>query len=154
MTVPATFTSATPRFSLPILFPGQAQKEFFVNEAHVLLDALVHTHVHGIADIPPANPAEGDAWLVQPAGQGDWNGHDHTIAVFTAGGWRFILPRSGMRIFDSASGKQLHFDSLWKFAGEPGLPIGGSTVDLEAREAIGQLVAALRDLGLLARAQG
>lgn len=154
MTAPATFTSATPRFSLPILFPGQAQKEYFVNEAHVMLDALVHTHVHGIADIPPANPAEGDAWLVQPAGQGDWSGNGQTIAVFTAGGWRFILPRAGMRIFDSASGRQIHFDGSWKFAAEPGLPTGGATIDLEAREAVAQLVTVLRDLGLLARSPG
>lgn len=154
MTIPATFASATPRFGLPLLFSGQAQKEFFVNEAHVLLDALVHARVHGTADIPPPDPVEGEAWLVQPSGQGDWSGNAQSIAVFTAGGWRFIPPQPGMRVFDSASGRQLHFDDSWKFAADPGLPTGGTTVDLEARAAIGQLVAALRELGLFARTPG
>lgn len=154
MTNPATFAATTPRFGLPLLFPGQAQKEFFVNEAHVLLDALAHAHVHGTANIPPSDPAVGEAWLVQPSGQGDWSGHGQAIAVFTAGGWRFIVPQPGMRVFDSASGRQLHFDDSWKFAADPELPSGGTTVDLEARATIGQLITVLRDLGLLARAPG
>jgi len=151
MTLLASFASATPRFGLPLLFSGQAQKEFFVNEAHALIDARAHARVHGIADVPPVNPAAGDAWLVQPDGQGDWSGKAQTIAVFTAGGWRFIFPDQGMRIFDNALGRYLHFDGAWKYAEEPTLPIGGATVDLEARAAIGELIIALRAHGLLPR---
>lgn len=151
MTILASFASTTPRFGLPLLFSGQTQKEFFVNEAHVLLDALVHACVHGIADIPPAGPVEGDAWLVQPDGQGDWSGKAQTIAVFTAGGWRFLVPQHGMQIFDNALGRFLHFDGTWKYAEEPTLPVGGATVDLEARATIGQLIIVLREQGLLPR---
>ena len=32
----------TPRWALPFLFAGQAQKEMFHNEALVRIDALVH----------------------------------------------------------------------------------------------------------------
>lgn len=35
MTEPVVFTSASPRFAIPLLFAGQAQKEVFVNEAHL-----------------------------------------------------------------------------------------------------------------------
>src|SRR3990167_5848394 len=149
MTNLASFASATPRFGLPLLFPGQAQKEFFVNEAHALLDAMVHACVLGIADIPPVGPAEGDAWLVQPDGQGDWSGKGQAIAVFTAGGWRFVVPQHGMQLFDKALGRFFHFDDIWKYAEEPTQPVGGATVDQEARATIGQLIMALRAHGIL-----
>ena len=82
MTDPIVFTSASPRFGLPLLFAGQSQKEVFGNEAHALADALLHPAVEGEADDPPATPAEGDCWLVGGAPTGAWAEHADALASY------------------------------------------------------------------------
>lgn len=71
MSDPFLFDSTTPRFGLPLLFAGQAQKEAFVNEAHALADALIHCAVEGEATAPPGAPVDGTSWLVGSPATGD-----------------------------------------------------------------------------------
>ena len=77
---PLTFTSTTPRHSLPYLFSGQSQKELYVNEAHAILDSLLHPAIEGELAAPPTSPAEGQCWLVAPGGSDAWTGHDGEVA--------------------------------------------------------------------------
>ena len=57
--------SATPRLTLPFLSPGQAQKEFFHNEALQVLDILIAAAVEeGPRDDPPSSPSAGDCYIV------------------------------------------------------------------------------------------
>lgn len=148
MTDPIVYTNTTPRFGLPLLFAGQAQKEFFVNEAHALVDALLHAACEGETATPPATPAEGETWLVASGASGAWAGEDGKLAAFQSGTWLFASPNDGMRLFDRATGQVLLYRGGWQRPAAPAAPGGGGTVDAEARSAIADLIAALVEAGV------
>src|SRR3546814_5145508 len=101
----------TARFRLPLLAAAQAQKEITHNEALTLLDALVQPVIEaGPQDDPPSAPTVGHGWLVGGAPTGDWTEATGRIAVYTAGGWRFVEPRAGMRLLRLSDGGWLRFD--------------------------------------------
>lgn len=151
MSDPITFASATPRFAIPFLFAGQSQKEFFVNEAHALVDALLHAAVEGQADAPPSAPGDGECWLVGETPTGAWTGHAGALASFQAGGWIFAAPRDGLRLLDRSDGQEVRYHGGWQRPATPAMPTGGATVDAEARTAITELVEALIASGILAQ---
>jgi len=146
---PIQFTSTTPRFALPLLFAGQAQKEFFVNEAHALLDALLHPAVEGENSVPPIAPVEGEAWLVATPAQGEWLGREGSLATYVGARWLFASPQSGMRLFRKDLGQLAIYNDSWMIASEPSVPSGGTTIDGEARAAISELITTLRTAGFL-----
>lgn len=149
MPEPLHFENTTSRFALPLLHVGQAQKEAFVNEAFSLTDALLHCAVAGEAASPPDQPVPGEAWLIGTAPRGAWAGQDGRIALFQGGAWVFVEPRDGMRIFDRGAGQEMLFFHFWRKASLPVEPLGGTSVDGEARAAINDLVSALKALGIL-----
>ena len=160
---------ASPRFSLPFLLPGQAQKEHFHNEALLRLDALTGACVHAALAAPPANPGEGDTWIVAPPGEGAWVGRDHHLACWTGSGWRFIAPVEGLEVWNAGESLswrwsqgtwksgELHGSALYvgglKVVGTRGdavpSPSGGTIIDAEARAAIDQIIVALMSHGLI-----
>jgi hypothetical protein len=149
MTTPAEFENTTPRFDLPLLHSGQSQKEWFLNEAHALIDALLHCTLEGEAVLAPTEPAEGECWLVASEAGGEWTGRDGTVALHQAGGWNFIAPIHGMQVFDKGRGQFVLFDGEWNSAADVAEPTGGSFVDTEARTVIAELIAVLRASGVL-----
>lgn len=151
MAEPITFSSTTPRFSLPLLFAGQAQKEFFFNESQVLVDALLQTSVEGVADGPPADTAEGQCWIVGTIPASEWAGMEDAIALYVSGQWKFIRPTAGMSAFNKDLGQNVHFNAGWHTAASPHEPQGGSTVDSEARLAINAIIDVMRAQGILAK---
>ena len=148
MTDPFLFDSTSPRFGLPLLFAGQAQKEAFVNEAHALIDALVHCAIEGEASVPPSSPVDGENWLIGASATGDWSGHSGELACRQAGNWLFVNPRDGMRLLDRSTGQERRYLGEWRIAEEALEPTGGSIVDAEARAAILQIIAALKVAGI------
>lgn len=151
MTDPVAYLATSPRHKLPLLFVAQAQKEVVLNESLARLDALVHPAVEDELAAPPATPQEGQCWLVAPAANGDWAGHDGEIAAFSGGDWLFLVPRDGMRCWVVATGQLLRFESGWSGAQAPAVPTGGATVDSEARSAIESLINALKQAGIFPR---
>jgi hypothetical protein len=145
---PLSFASMTPRYGLPLLFAGQSQKEFYVNEAHALADALLHAACEGEAAAPPATPTEGETWLVAAGATGDWAGEDGKLAARQAGNWLFVAPTEGMRLFDRSTGQILLYRGGWQRPSAPAAPSGGSIVDAEARSAIADLMTALAEAGI------
>ncbi len=146
-----TLTRArTPRHALPFLFPGQAQKEAFVNEAFVRLDSLLQPVVLGERATPPAAPAGGDSYLVAAPAAGEWAGHEAAIASWAETQWLFSAPCEGARVHDAASGALAVFSIAegWRRAAAPPVPSGGVMQDVEARAAIAAIVAGLHRLGI------
>ena len=150
MPEPTLTTARTPRHALPFLFPGQAQKEAFVNEALVRLDGLIQPVVLGEIAAPPAAPASGDSYLVAGSATGAWTGHEKSLASWAETQWLFAPPREGARVYDAASGALAVFTAVhgWRRAAAPAAPAGGSTQDIEARLAIAAIVAGLHRLGI------
>jgi hypothetical protein len=149
MSDPLTFDSATARFLLPLLFAGQSQKEFTVNEALALTDALLHCAIEGQADDPPASPTDGTAWLVGAAPTGEWAGQAGKLALRQLGNWLFVGPRDGLRVLDRSTGQDIRYAGGWLAPTAPAAPSGGATVDAEARTAIADLIDGLIDAGIL-----
>ncbi|WP_375390789.1 DUF2793 domain-containing protein [uncultured Sphingomonas sp.] len=165
--------SETARWALPLLDAGQAQKEMTVNEALARVDLLAQPGVAAVGrDAPPTDPASGQAWIVGAAPTGAWAGQAHTLAGWTAGGWRFVAPREGLTVWSDADGCPATFaGGTWRIGSlaaqrlEIGgvqvvgaqtaaiaVPTGGGTIDAEARAVLGAVLAALRTHGLIGAA--
>lgn len=88
----------TPRMSLPLLAPAQAQKHVTVNEALARIDALTHlTLVSVDTTTPPLAASEGDIYAVPPGAVNAWAGQGGQLAIAVNGGWVFVPPRRGWR---------------------------------------------------------
>ncbi len=161
----------SPRLALPMLAPGQAQKEMWHNEALALLDIAVQATVDGMdSDGPPPAPQAGRCWIVGNAPTGDWAGHAGAIAGWTAGGWRFVAPRAGLRAWHAPSGQEAVYDgTVWRRgevkaarvlidgrqvigaqAAAIMAPIGGGTIDAELRTCVETILKAMRSHGFIA----
>jgi hypothetical protein len=148
----------TPRFRLPLLVPGQGQKEITHNEALLLLDAAIGSVVErrDLA-LPPTDAVEGQCWLVPPGAMSAWQGRSDQLAVWSAAGWRFLALPEGSTVFVKIEQRRLRrVAGAWVDDGPVGLPAapvakpaGGMVVDVEARATIDILIERMGSLGLL-----
>jgi hypothetical protein len=134
------------------------------------LDVVVAAAIEGLAlATPPASPAVGSCYLVAASPTGAWAGQANTLAAFTSGGWRFVAPFEGLAALVRSSGSTaVYRNRAWEVGKLRGsevaidgvkvvgaqqaailAPTGGTTVDAQARTAIGSILAALRTHGLI-----
>ncbi len=149
MANPISFPSTTPNTGLPLLFSGQAQKEFILNQSLAIIDALMSRGVEAVRSAPPEDPAEGTAYLVGAGSSGTWLGQSDKIAARIGGAWHFVSPRAGMEVFDRERGLRLIFTDGWQSASLPDAAQGGAVIDAEARATLNQLIGILQNAGLL-----
>lgn len=91
--------SDTPQLQLPLLASSQAQKHVTVNEALVRLDALTHPIALSASVHSPPSAVDGDAYIVPAAATDEWDGREGLLAVYDNGGWFFLTPRRGWRVW-------------------------------------------------------
>ena len=162
--------SGSARLGLPFLDVGQSQKEFTHNEALQTLDLLVAGAVEEPPRAtPPASPALGACYIVAESATDAWTGKSQCVAGWTSGGWRFIPPIEGISVFVRSIAVCATFRAgAWEMgqirgsalmigdeqvvgsrAAPIASPIGGATVDSEARATIDAILDALRGHGLI-----
>lgn len=101
----------SPSLSLPYIQPAQAQKHVTHNEALRILDAVTQLSVLDTTlTAPPAQPGEGDRYIVGGIGAGDWANQDNAVAVWGDNAWHFFAPAIGWRADVSATGDMVRFD--------------------------------------------
>jgi hypothetical protein len=91
----------TPRFSLPYMVAAQAQKELTHSQGINRIDAAVQpTPVAVGTNTPPGSPTEGQAWVLGSSPTGVWAGYANKLAQYVGGGWIFLTPFTGMRVYN------------------------------------------------------
>lgn len=141
-----------------------------VNEALALLDSAVQSVVVSVAPaVVPGAPGPGQSWIVGGGATGDWSGHDGALATWTAGGWRFVTPFDGMTVWSLADAVPVQRNAgVWEVgqvranalviggdqvmgSRRPAIaePVGGTTIDGEARDCIALILDALRTHGAI-----
>jgi hypothetical protein len=162
--------SSTPRLRVPFLSPGQAQKEFFHNEALQTLDILVAAAIEEPPrNSPPGAPALGACYIVGSAPTGVWAGTAQNIAAYTSGGWRFTPPFEGLTAYVRSTATCAAYRAgAWEIGVLRGTNVliggqqvvggraaaiasasGGTIVDAQARSVIDQILGAMRQHGLI-----
>lgn len=104
--------TSTPILGLPYIAANQALKHITHNEALRTLDALVQLSVvsRSIGN-PPAEPVEGDRYIIADGATGDWTDMQGQIAVHEDGAWMLITPGPGWLAWVVDEGALLAFEA-------------------------------------------
>lgn len=97
---------ATPQTGAPDWVAEQETPWLTVNQAQRIWDAYASRSIVEDRDLtaPPGSCADGDRFLIDGTGTGDWDGHDGELAIAfganASNGWVFaIVEREGVQLF-------------------------------------------------------
>ena len=148
-----------------------AGRNMTLRGALALLDGCVAACVEQRAlASPPAAPVAGKCYIVAGGASGAWAGKADQLAIATEGGWRFVVPREGLRAMVASQGiDAMVRDGTWIYgemrasslvvggdqvvgarASAVADATGGTTIDIQARAVLASLLASLRVHGLIA----
>lgn len=87
---------STPNLELPEVPEAIEESSDEINDGFRRLDAIVQLAVLD-RDLrePPSNPQQGDRYIIPLDAYGAWLTRRRHVAYFTAGGWRYLIPRRG-----------------------------------------------------------
>jgi len=103
--------SDTPLLALPTIESAQAQKHVVHNDAIYRLDGLTQLSVISRAlATPPGSFADGDRYLIAASPTAGWAGQAGKVAISIGGGWVFLTPRNGWRMWVGAESKFLIYN--------------------------------------------
>jgi hypothetical protein len=111
----------------------------------------------------------GACYIIGSSPTGAWAGKAQFLAGYTSGGWRLVPPLEGMSTYVKGAGIWANYrNGAWELGTlraatlvlggvqvvgprlpAIGAPVGGTNADPEARSAINQILAALRQHGLI-----
>src|SRR5690606_801305 len=106
----------TPNLGLPYIMPSQAQKHVTHNEAIRAVDALLQIGViaRDLA-VPPAEPSDGDRYIVGAGSGGAWQDKDQLLAAFQDGAWTFFAPKPGWIAYVMGENRMvIHDGTSWQ----------------------------------------
>jgi len=63
--------------------------------------------------VAPASPSQGDTYIVAPSATGTWVGQDAKIAVYDAGSWVYLPPKTGMIAYVEDEEVFYRYDAGW-----------------------------------------
>ena len=149
MADPISFPSTTLNAGLPLLFSGQAQKEFFINQSLGVIDALLPKAIEGILNDPPSQADEGHCYVIGSSPTEDWTDRTDEIAIQIGGAWHYVAPSEGQEVYDRQTQQKIIYRSGWVRPAAPAAPANGSVVDAEARASLVELVTTLQEAGIV-----
>jgi hypothetical protein len=104
----------TANLGMEFLEQNQSQKHVTVNDALIELDAVVQLSViNRTTSTPPANPANGDRYLIGASPTGAWTGSAGKITMYQDNAWHIYTPKKGWICYVEAEKLYLRYDTSW-----------------------------------------
>lgn len=108
--------NVTPNLGLRLLKYNQVQKEVIVNEALVVIDALLGRVVLKTIGAIEEAEKDGSLYVIGENSEAEWKKYSKGTLIFYSNGWRYIVPKKGWTLWLLEKKKNITFDGeAWGF---------------------------------------